>query len=74
MDIQLEKIEIMKLLLETENPLIIASIKKVFQKEQKDFYHELSDEEKQGIDEGLEDIKNGRVVSYDDMKKEFGLS
>ena len=74
MDIQLEKIELMKLLAETENPSIINDIKKVFQKEKKDFYYELSDEEKQGINEGLEDIKNGRVVSYDDMKKEFGLS
>ncbi|WP_026978850.1 hypothetical protein [Flavobacterium tegetincola] len=74
MDIQLEKIELIKLLAETENPSIINDIKKVFQKEKKDFYYELSDEEKQGINEGLEDIKNGRVVSYDDMKKEFGLS
>jgi len=74
MDIQLEKIELIRLLQETENPAIITGIKKIFQKEKKDFWSELSDEQKQGIEEGLDDIKNGRVVSYEEMKKEFGLS
>lgn len=74
MDIQFEKIELMKLLAETEDPSIIKSIRKVFKKEKIDFYHKLSEAEKQGIEEGLDDIKNGRVVSYEEMKKEFGLS
>lgn len=72
MDIQLEKIELMKLLLETENPSILKSIKKIFQKEQKDWWDELPNSAKEGIKEGLEDIKNGKVVSYDEVKKQFG--
>ena len=71
MDIQLEKIELMKLLLETENPSIIKSIKKIFQKEQKDWWDELPNSAKEGIKEGLEDIKNGRVHSYEEVKKEL---
>lgn len=72
MDIQLEKLELMKLLLETENPSIIKAIKKVFHKEQKDWWDDLPNSVKDGINEGLEDIKNGRVHSYEEIKKEFG--
>ena len=72
MDIQLEKLELMKLLLETENPSIIKAIKKVFHKEQKDWWDDLPNSAKEGINEGLEDIKNGRVHSYEEVKKEFG--
>ncbi len=72
MDIQLEKKELMKLLQETENPSIIKSIQKIFQKEQKDWWDDLPNSEKEGIKEGLEDIKNGRVHSYEEVKKELG--
>lgn len=73
MDIQFEKLEIIKLLMETENPSVIQSIKKVFQKEQKDWYDELPNYVKEGIAEGLEDLKQGKVVSYDDFKTQFNL-
>ena len=73
MDIQLEKLELIKLLAETENPSIIKAVKKIFQKEKKDFWEELTDEQKEAIEEGLEDFRQGRVVSYEEMKKEFGL-
>ena len=67
MDIQLEKIELMKLLLETENPSIIKSIKKIFQKEQKDWWDELSDEQKEMLEKSLEQADNGEVHDF----KEF---
>jgi len=73
MDIQFEKKELLKLLAETENPSIIKAVKKIFQKEKKDFWEELTDEQKEAIEEGLEDFRQGRVVSYEEMKKEFGL-
>ena len=72
MNIQLEKLELMKLLQETNNPSIIKSIKKIFQKEQNDWWDELPNAAKEGIKEGLEDIKNGRVVSFDEVKEQFG--
>ena len=72
MDIQLEKKELMKLLQETENPSIIKSIQKIFQKEKKDWWDDLPNSAKEGIKEGIEDIKNGRVHSYEEVKKELG--
>ena len=42
MNIQAEKIQLAKMLLDTENPKIIESIKKIFKKEKKmDFWDEL---------------------------------
>ena len=35
-----------------------------------DIYH-LSSEQRLAIDAGLEDIKNGRVISHDEAKKEI---
>ena len=50
MDIQTEKIELAKLLLNTNDPEIIQSIKKILKKETSpDFWDELNAEQKQEI-------------------------
>jgi predicted transcriptional regulator len=67
MDIQLEKIELIKLLAETENPSIIKSIRKVFQGEKKDWWDELSEEQKADIEAGEREIENGEFVTLDEM-------
>ena len=67
MDIQLEKKELMKLLAETENPSIITEIKKVFQREKKDWWDELSSEQKEAIEEGERQIENGEFVTFEEM-------
>ncbi len=72
MDIQLEKQELINLLKETENPSILIAIKKIFQKEQKDWWLDLSEVQKEAIEEGLRDVEEGRVVSYEEVKKQFG--
>lgn len=71
MDIQLEKLELIKLLAETENPSIIKDIKKIFHREKKDWWEELSDEQKAAIEEGIKDADEGRVVSYEHFMKNF---
>ena len=67
MDIQLEKIALIKLLAETENPSIINEIKKVFQREKKDWWEDLSEEQKADIEEGERQIENGEFVTFDEM-------
>ena len=67
MDIQLEKKELMKLLAETENPSIISDIKKIFQREKKDWWDELSLEQKEAIEEGERQIENGEFVTFDEF-------
>ena len=71
MDIQLEKLELIKLLLETENPSIIESIKDIFKKEKKDFWDELSQEQKDEIELGERQIDNGEYVNFEDFIKKY---
>ncbi len=66
MNIQAEKIELIKMLLDTENPKIIESIKKIFKMEKTaDFWDELSNEERKEIEKATLEIKNGEVTDYD---------
>lgn len=66
MNIQAEKIELLKMLLETENPKIIESIKKIFKKEEaSDFWDDLSVEQHKEIEKASLEIKNGEVTDYD---------
>ena len=67
MDIQVEKLELIKMLAETENPSIIKAIKRVFQSEKKDWWDELSDEQKEAIEEGERQIENGEFVTFEEM-------
>lgn len=66
MNIQAEKIELIKMLLDTENPKIIESIKKIFKKEStSDFWDDLSIEERREIEKASLEIKNEEVTDYD---------
>jgi hypothetical protein len=68
MNIQAEKLNIMKLILETENPRILKSIKNVFAKEQKkDFWEKLTHEQEDEIELGIKDIENGDVDDYEEI-------
>ena len=66
MNIQAEKIELIKLLAETNSPKIIESIKKIFKKEHStDFWDELSSEQQEEILQGTSEIDQGKVTDYE---------
>jgi len=66
MNIQAEKIELVKMLLDTENPRIIESIKKIFKREKmSDFWDDLSPEQQQEIERASKEIKEGEVTDYE---------
>jgi hypothetical protein len=72
MNIQAEKLEIIRMILETDNPGILESIKKLFLKESPvDFWTSLPQEQKDEILEGLEQIDKGETVKYDDLMKKY---
>lgn len=72
MNIQAEKIALAKMLLETENPRIIASIKKIFSKENKsDFWNDLSVEQKEEIQKASLEIDNDEVIDYDLLMQNY---
>ena len=72
MDIQLEKLELIKMLAETEDPSIIMSIRKIFKKEKKDWWDELTQQQKEEIELGIKQIERGEVVSYESILDRHG--
>jgi len=70
MNIQAEKLEIMKMILDTDNPSILESIKSLFKKSATiDFWETLPQEQRDDILHGIKEIENGEVVDYADFMK-----
>ena len=70
MNIQADKLDLMKMILETENPEILELAKKLFAKGRKaDFWNALSKEQKQEIEAGIIEISNGETVDYDSVMR-----
>lgn len=70
MNIQAEKLELMKLILETENPSVLESIKSIFRKEsKKDFWETIPQYQKDDILQGIQEIENGEIIDYEDFMK-----
>ncbi len=64
MDIQLEKIELMKKLLETNDESVIESIKNIFSTSKKDWWEELTEEQKEILEESLKQADKGEVHDF----------
>ena len=73
MDIQAEKISLAQLLLQTEDVTIIKKVKAIFNSKKEDWWDELNIAQKEAIEEGLEDFKNGRTIPYEEVKKQLGI-
>ena len=68
MNIQAEKIELTKLLLNTDNPSIIQSIKDIFKKANtSDFWDTLTFEQREEIKEASLEIENGQTTDYEEF-------
>lgn len=70
MNIQAQKLEILKLVLNTDNPLILRKIKSLFTKG-KDFWDDLTEPEQEEILRGIEELDNGDAFSYDEVLKKY---
>lgn len=73
MDIQLEKHEVIDILEGTDDLSIILAVKKLLTKKKKDWWDDLTDEQKEEIKEeikeGEKQIERGEFVLYEDMMK-----
>ena len=70
MNIRTEKLEIMKLVLGTENPNVLKEIKNIFSKTKpKDFWETLPQLQKDEIFEGINEIENGEIIDYEEFMK-----
>lgn len=66
MDIQARKLQVMKLILETENADMLESIRKLLTKDiGEDFWNSLTNEQKHEIELGISEVENGETVDYE---------
>ena len=72
MNIQAQKINLAKMILETDNPTILESVKNIFVKaKQQDFWETMPVEQKQEIEKGLSDILREDTVEYESIMKKY---
>lgn len=71
MDIQTTKLELLKIILENENFEFIQRVSDFAKKEKQDFWNELSTSEQKEIKNGIEDLNNGKRVSYESFLKKI---
>ena len=71
MDIQSTKIELVKTILAIENNEFIQKVADFIGKEKVDFWNELSASEQNEIKQGIDELNNGKRVSYDSFLKKI---
>jgi len=71
MDLQTEKIELAKRLLETEDEAVLLQIKEVFDNREKDFWNDLPEHVKAGIERGKKQAIEGKLTTNDEVMKKY---
>lgn len=71
MDIQTTKLELLKTILDNENTEFIQKVSDFVKKETTDFWNELSLSEQKEIKQGIDELDNGKRVSYDSFLKKI---
>lgn len=71
MNISTSKIELVKAILDIENQDFSQKVTDFIQKEKNDFWNELTANEQNEIMHGIEDLDNGKRVSFDAFLKKL---
>ncbi|UFH36001.1 hypothetical protein [Flavobacterium acetivorans] len=64
MDIQSEKLELIKMLLETDDKAIIEAVRSILQSEKKNSFKELSSEQQEEINLVIQKENRGDIVDF----------
>ena len=71
MDIRTSKIELVKMILNIDNNDFIQKLTEFIKSEDADFWNELSPAQRLEIKKGIQELDNGKRVSYDDVLKKI---
>jgi hypothetical protein len=64
MDIQSQKLELIKWILETNDVTVLNAIKAIFETENKDVWKDLTPEQQEEIEIGIQNENRGDVVDF----------
>jgi len=71
MDIQAEKIELVKRLLDTDDESVLQEVKNIFESHEKDFWNDLPEHVKKGIERSKKQADAGLLTSHEDVMKKY---
>lgn len=71
MDIQLEKLEAINMLKETNDPSIIMAVAKLLRKEKKDWWDDLTEAQKEDVAQSELEFERGEFTSFEDVMKKY---
>ncbi|MDB5132303.1 MAG: hypothetical protein JWR02_2052 [Mucilaginibacter sp.] len=71
MDIQVEKLNLIKWLTEVEEPSVIKQFIALKNEQQKDWWDEISEDERAAIEEGLAEADRGDVLSHEEVMAKY---
>ena len=71
MKLQEHKMELAKMILSTDSKIILQQVQAVFDKEETDFWDELSPYQQQVIEKALKEADNGETVSHSEAMKKY---
>jgi hypothetical protein len=69
MNIQAVKMELLKMIINTDNPSVLEKIMRIFQNEKQDFWTTLSKEDQEEILSGIDELERGEKYGYDEIIK-----
>lgn len=72
MNLQAEKLEIVRMLLNTNDKNLIQEVKTLFKSREADWWDEMSGEQKEIILEGIAQADQGQTVPHEEAVKMFG--
>ena len=71
MNLQAKKLELVQMILNTEKPTVLAKVEAVFKKEKgADWWDEISEAERNAIEEGLAEADRGELIPHEKVMKE----
>lgn len=71
MDLQTEKIELVRRLLDTEDEVLIQEVKAVFESHENDFWEELPLHVKEGIERSRKQAEQGLLSPHDVVMQKY---
>ena len=71
MNIQAQKIELVKMILEIEDKTILKNVAELVKASQTDWWDKISDAEKASIEEGLAQADRGEMIPHEKVMKKI---
>ena len=71
MKLQEQKLELAKMVLNTDSETLLKKVRAVFDKAESDFWDELSDYQKQTVEQAIKEADRGEMVSQKTAMKKY---